>query len=101
MKLKHLDGRIMDRVARVQRNFLLLIGSTVDVREEYILSRSFRRGFTLEALNRWVSDSEVGRTNRWRKEKRTGARKAKLRMRDHYSEVLVSLDSYLRYSQAL
>ena len=73
----------------------------MDVHEEYGLSRSFRRGSTSEAINRGVTDSEIDRNNRWRKEERAGARKAKLKMRDHYSEVLVSLRSYLRYSQAL
>ena len=101
MKLKDLDGGILDRLAKVQRFFPDLISPAVDVHEEYGLSRSFRRGSTSEAINRGVTDSEVDRNNRWRKEERAGARKAKLRMRDHYSEVLVSLGSYLKYSQAL
>ena len=99
--LKNLEGGILDRVARVQRNYLFLIRATVDVHEEYGLSRSFRRGSTSEALNRGVSDSEVDRNNRWRKEERAGVRKAKLRMWGHYSKVLVSLEAYLKYSQAL
>ena len=101
MKLKNLEGGILDRLAKVQRLFPALISSVVDVHEEYGLSRSFRRGSTSEAINRGVTDSEIDRNNRWRKEERAGARKAKLKMRDHYSEVLVSLRSYLRYSQAL
>ena len=31
----------------------------------------------------------------------TGARKAKLKIRDHYAEVLVSLEIFLEYYQAL
>ena len=91
-----MEGGILDRVARVQRNYLFLIRATVDVHEEYGLSRSFSRGSTSEALNRGVSDLEVDRNNRWRNEERVGARKAKLRMRDYYSEVLVSLEAYLK-----
>ena len=83
------------------RNFPLLIGATVDMHEEYGLSPSFRRGSTSEELNRGFSDLEVDRNNRWRKEERAGARNAKLRMRDNYSEVLVSLGAYLQYSQTL
>ena len=101
MRLKNLEGGILDRVARVQRNFPLLIGATVDVHEEYGVSRSFRRGSTSGVLNRGVSNSEVDRNNRRRKEGRSGARKEKIRMRDHYSEVLVSLEAYLKYYQAL
>ena len=54
MKLKNLEGGILDRVARVQRSFPFLIGAIVDVYEEYGLSRSFIRGSTSEALNRGV-----------------------------------------------
>ena len=59
--------------------------------EEYGLSRSLRKGSTSEAINRVVSDSEVDRSNRSRKEERAGSHKAKLRMRNHCSEVLFSL----------
>ena len=69
--------------------------------EEYGLSHSFRRGSTSEALNRGVTEMMIDRNNRWRKEERAGARKAKLKMRDRYTEVLVSLGNYLKYSQAL
>ena len=55
--------------------------------EEYGLSRSLRKGSTSEAINRGVSASEVDRSNRSIKEEGAGSRKAKLRMRDHYSEV--------------
>ena len=96
MRLKNLEGGILDKIARVQRDYPLLIWATVDLYEGYGLSRSFRRGSTLEALNRGVSDSEMDRNNRWRKKERVGARKAKLRMRDYYSEVLVSLEAYLK-----
>ena len=43
----------------------------------------------------------IDQNNRWRKEKRAGARKSKVRMRDHYTKVLDSLGGYLKYSQAL
>ena len=43
----------------------------------------------------------IDRKNRWRKEERASTRKANLRVRDHYTEVLVSLGSYLKYLQAL
>ena len=91
MKLKNLEVGILDRLAKVQRLFPTLISSAVDLHEDYGFSRFFRKGSTSEAMNRGVTYSEVDRNNRWRKEERAGARKAKLRMRDHYSEDLVSL----------
>ena len=96
---ERLGRGILDRIAKVQRVFSVLISAAVNVHEEYGLSCSFRRGFTSEAINRGVTDSVVDRNNRLRKEERDSARKEKLKMRDHYSEVLVSLESYLKYSQ--
>ena len=50
MKLKDLEGGILDRLANVQRFFPVLISSGIDEHEEYGLSCSFRRGSTSEAI---------------------------------------------------
>ena len=100
MKIKDLEGGIFNKLAKVQKIFPALISSSIDVHEEYGLSRSFGRGYTSEVINRGVADSIIDRNNR-RKEEQTGTRKVILRMREHYSEVLVSLQSYLKYSYAL
>ena len=99
--LKEFEGEILGRIARVQSCYPRLIMSSIDAQEEYGLSRSFRRGSNSEALNRGVSEAAIDRNNWWRKVDRAGARKAKLPMRDHYTEVLVALKRYLEYSQAL
>ena len=99
--LKEFEGEILGRITRVQSYYPRLIMSSIDVQEEYGLSRSFRRGSNSEALNRGVSKTSIYRNNRWRKVDRAGARKAKPPMRDHYTEVLVALKRYLEYSQAL
>ena len=38
-----------------------------------------------------MRDGDIGQYTRWRKVERVGARKTKLRMRDHYTDLLVSL----------
>ena len=91
----------MDRRIKDQSIFYALISYAVDVHEEYGLYSSFIRCSTSEATNREVVDSVMDRNNRRRKEERAGDRKTKLRMRDHYSEVLVSLESYMKHYQAL
>ena len=73
----------------------------VDVYEYYGLSQSFRRGSTSEAINRGVPEYVIDRNNRWRKAEQSGARKMKLVMRENYTDVIVSLKRFLRYSQAL
>ena len=101
LKLRSLEFFILDRIARVQSSFPVLIRESVDVHEEYSLARSFSRGSNSEALNRGVDENTIDRNNRWRKVERAGAKNETLRMRDHYAEVLVSLRSFLKYSQAL
>ena len=74
----------------------------MDIYEEYRLSQSFRRGSNSEALNRGgVKEEVIDMKNRWEKEEREGARKAKLKMRDHYTDMIVTFKSYTEYSQAL
>ena len=49
--LKDFEGEILRRIARVQICYPILIMSSIDVQEEYGLSRSSRRGSTSETLN--------------------------------------------------
>ena len=96
MRAKDLEVIILDRIAIIQKRYPELIQSRVKVDEEYGLSRSFRRGSNLEAQNRGVADGHVDRNNRWWKVERAGARKPKLRMKEHYIDVLVSLESLFK-----
>ena len=101
MNSRDLEPRILEMIIEVQRLHPELIRAEVNVYESYGLSRSFRRGSNSEAQNRGVSDSDIDKNNRWRKVDRSGSKKARLVMRDHYTDVVVSLNFVLRYSQAL
>ena len=96
-----MEPGILDRIERVQTGYPDLIRTSIDVHEEYGVSRSFRGGSNSEAQNRGLWEADIERNNRWRKVDRAGARKVKLRMRDHYTDILVALEIFLRYSQAL
>ena len=61
---ERLGRGILDRIAKVQRVFHVLISAAVNVHVEYGLSCSFRRGSTSEAINREVADLVVDRNNR-------------------------------------
>ena len=87
MRSKNLEVDILDQIARIQQEHPYLIRPGLDVYEENGLSRSFRRDSNSEAQNRGVEDGDIDRNNRWRKVDRAGARKVKLRMRDHYIDV--------------
>ena len=101
MRSKDSEVDILYQIARIQQEHPFLIRPGLDVYEENGLSRSFRRDSNSEAQNWGVEDGDIDRNNRWRKVDRAGARKAKLRMRDHYIDVLVCLKRFLRYSHAL
>ena len=98
---KDLEVDSLNRIARIQQRYPDLIRPGSEVHEEYGLSRSFRRGSKSEVKNRGVSDSDIDRNNRWRKVEKAEARKPKLKMRENYIDMLVSLEIFLRYSQAL
>ena len=91
MRSKDLEVDILDRIARIQQKYPELIRPGLEVHEEYGISRSFRRWSNSEVQNRGVDDQM----------EKAGARKVKLIMRDQYTDVLVSLERFLRYSQAL
>ena len=101
MRSKDPEIDILDKIDRIQQRYPALIRPGLEVHEEYGISRSFRRDSNLDAHNRGVIDGDIDRNNRLRKVERVEARKAKLRMRDHYIDVLVSLESFLKYSQVL
>ena len=101
MRSRDLEIDILDRIARIQQEYPDLIRPGLEIHEKYRLSRSFRLGSNSEAQNLGVDDWDIDRNNRWKKVERAGARKVKLRTRDHYIDVLVSLESFFRYSHAL
>ena len=89
-----LEMDILDRIARIQQRHPELIQPRLEVHKEYRISISFRRGSKSEAQNREVEDDDIDHNNRWRKVKRAGTRKAKIRMSDHYTDMLVSRESF-------
>ena len=89
MSLRYLLSDILNRIAWVQSSYPELISPSTDVLEGYGLSRSFRRDSNSEVINRGVSAATIDRNNRWKAVDKAGASSAKLRMRSHYTDVLV------------
>ena len=101
LKAGDIESDILDRIDRVQTRYPELIHTSIDVYEEYKLLRSFRRGSKSETQNRGVLEVEIERNSRQKKVDSAGARNIKLRMIDHYTDILVALESFLRHYQAL
>lgn len=92
---------ILCELELIQRENNGIVGSHVNVFEEFGVSRSFRRGSDTHAINQGVDKMDIERNNRWRSEERANGRAVKLRMIHHYSEVQQLLPALLRYSRQL
>ena len=110
-------GRLFSRKCKVpklsefEEDFFLIlekvqelgyIAKSVDVREEYGIARSTRRGVTTHALNVGVEEKYINAVNRWRKEKDAIGSVAKsLGMLGVYTKLDELTPYVLRYSRAL
>jgi hypothetical protein len=74
-----------------------LIKPEVEVREDYGLSRSCRRGVTTHAKNVGVDPDVVNANNRWRIEESARGGRPWLTMQDYYTEVKQSLPLLLKF----
>jgi hypothetical protein len=95
------EPAFFDRLEQVQAMRPDLIPATDDVVEEYGIYRSFRRGSTSEATNKGLPPEVIDLNNRWRKFHKAGASRPTLTMRDHYSDVRLTINQSLRYSAIL
>lgn len=78
-----------------------LIESDIDVREDYGLSRSSRRGVTTHARNIGIPEGVIQANNRWRKEESARGGRPWLTMQDYYTDVKQSLPLLLKFSAPL
>jgi hypothetical protein len=101
IKANHMEPTFFDRLERIQTTRPDLIESNAEVTEEYGIYRSFRRGSTLEATKQGLPPHVIDANNRWRKFHMAGASKPSLTMRDHYTDVQLTLSISLRYSSVL
>jgi hypothetical protein len=101
IKASSLEPVFIDRLERVQSSRPDLIPPSEDVVDEYGIYRSFRRGSTSEATNQGLPPEVIDLNNRWRKFQRSGAARPSLSMRDHYSDIRLTLKQALRYSAVL
>ncbi len=78
-----------------------LLTSVEDVSEELGIYRSFRRGATSEAVNAGVPPDVIDANNRWRQVHKAGVSKPSMTMRQHYTDVRLTLNHLLHFSKAL
>jgi hypothetical protein len=78
-----------------------LIPREIDVRAEYGVSRSTRRGVTAHARNMEVPAELVNAVNRWRAESNSATGNPRLDMADVYTTLKALLPTILSYARSL
>ena len=77
------------------------IDSSVDVTDKYHVFRSFRRGSESRAVAKRIDEADRFVVNRWKKKEAAGTKKANLPIDQHYVDVSLVKDAFLRYTQAM
>jgi hypothetical protein len=77
------------------------VSSSADVADKYHVFRSFRRGSESQAVAKRVDESDRYVVNRWKKKEAAGTKKANLPIDQHYVDISLVKDAFLRYTQAM
>jgi hypothetical protein len=96
-----LEGFILELLVGIQNEHPEIIDPSVDVFEEMGISRSFRRGATTHARNMGVSEPDIDSMNWWRKFEAAQGRRPAMPMRDHFSQKVQMIGTFLHFPQAL
>jgi len=95
------EGPILDKIKEVQDAHPNLIDATIDVHDEYGLSRSFRRGSNTHLRNKNLANVQdiVEDNNRWRKFEKAQGRMPGMGMSDYYTEIRQAMPRLILYSK--
>lgn len=72
-----------------------------NIREDFSINRSFRRGSSTHAQNQKVPEPVINAQNRWRKVEAAKGRRAKFSMIENYSDIEHLIPTLVRYSEML
>ena len=75
--------------------------SRFDIREDFSINRSFRRGSSTTAQINKVPSEIIELMNRWKKFERAKGRRAKMSMMETYADIELLLPTMIQYSAML
>ena len=101
IKSTEMDAEFHSQLERVQDKRPDLIPANVDVREDYSIFRSLRRGSTSRVGELGVPDQIVDLHNRWRKVEIGGGQISSSNMRANYTELRLTKKVRLKYTVSL
>jgi len=98
LKASNFEQRFFDQLEAVKVTHPHLLSSVDNIDEEFGVSRSFRRGATSEAVNQGAKPDVLDANNQWRKVEQAGANNPTFTMREHYTDVRLTLKQRLQFS---
>ena len=85
----------------VQRRHPSIISESVNVEEDYSVSRSLRRGATAEARNVGICSDVINMNNKWRSILRANGMNPGMTMIERYTDAKVAAPTLIRFSKEL
>ena len=100
-KMGDLNPLFHDVLRRLQAINPGILPDSVDVEEEFSVSRSIRRGSTSQALNQKIPGEVVEANNRWKQHEKGRGRTPSFTMLQRYADACASVPLLIRYSHDL
>lgn len=77
------------------------VESALDLQDKFNVFRSFRRGSESRAVAMKVSEADRYVVNRWKRKETAGANRVSHSIDQHYVDVSLVNESFLRYTEAM
>ena len=100
-KAKDYESEIFGRLEQIQKDRPDILDPSIEVTEEFGLSRSFRRGSDSRAVEQDLSEMIINLNNRWRKFEKAKGKRPTFQMLEHYADIELLLKTFLGYSRAM
>ena len=81
--------------------FGVIVKDAGEIPDKYNVFRSFRRGSESRAVSEGVSESDCYVVNRWKKKESAGANKVTHSIGQHYVDITLVKESFMRYTDAM
>ncbi len=96
-----IDEKFHDLLEDIHISHPHLFPDKLDIRDNYSVFRSLRRGSTARVVDMQLPESEINLHNRWRTSEAKRGQRSSKSMCDYYTDLRLVLHTRLRYTQAL
>ena len=103
LSFRAMNDIVLERIEVIKDNDLKNCFNleSVEVREEFSINRSFRRGCTTHGRNQQIPKDVVEAHNRWRQNEKSKGKKPKMEMIEEYSDIELLIPTRIRFTEML